>query len=186
MSSSSYLRQALDGMTLVKGFGGQDCCSIQAINRVLHCRDTDSCPPGMSSSMHQWIIVANDTMSNKERNSAWWKDLLVRAAACKNQDVSDKWIMDKWFREEVLPLCERIKDPLLAEFIKEPTRVNAERLHEAWIRSVNEYVFLARRLRDWVLGDNPMRCVVFMMGIGIKVDPFVCLERMVNVQSTGR
>lgn len=185
MSSSSYLRQVLNGMTLVKGFGGQECCSIQAINRVLHCRDTDSCPPGMSSSMHQWIIVANDTMG-EQRNSARWKELLVRAAACKNQDVSDKWIMDKWFREEVLPLCERIKNPLLAEFIKEPTRVNAERLYEAWTRNVHEHVFLARRLRDWVLGDNPMSAVAFMMKIGVVIDPFVCLERMVNVQSTGR
>lgn len=37
----------------------------------------------------------------------------------------------------MLPLC-LIKDPLLVEFVKEPTRVNAERLYEAWTRSVHD------------------------------------------------
>lgn len=182
---SIRLREFLDRTNLVSGDHVGRCCSIQAINYCLNFRRSDDRPPRMSTWLYVYIINMNDAMFDSDRNSSRWKELLIRAAACKDQDVSHKWIMDKWFREEVLPLC-RIKDPLFEEFVKEPTHMNAERLYEEWTRSVHEYVFLARRLRDWVLGDDPMSSVTFMMKIGVVIDPFTCLERMICVESTGR
>ena len=88
------LKEFLEKTELVGGDYTGCYCSIQAINYCLNHRRSDDRPPGMSPWMYAYIINMNDAIGDV-RNSARWKDLLVRASACKDQDVSDKWIMDK-------------------------------------------------------------------------------------------
>ena len=71
----------VNGMTLPSGVGTKEsACSIAAINLALTGRLTDRIPDCMSEVVGKWIIVVQDAMPDKMRNSPAWKSLLPLAA----------------------------------------------------------------------------------------------------------
>lgn len=182
MSSSSYLRQVLNGMTLVKGFGGQECCSIQAINRVLHCRDTDSCPPGMSFSMYQWIIIVNDTMTYEERNSARWKDFLACAADTPGCDAH-KVILHRWLGNVLkglpVPYCEKFVI-LVDHWDTGELAVCVREYCYKWCRG-GIHNRISFGLSNYVNRGDCSPLLTRLANCGyITIDPYSVLEEMVN------
>lgn len=86
-------------------------CSLAAINLALSGELTDTIPECMSEVIGSWIIVAQDTMPGRMRNSKAWKALLPLAAGTGHQHETERFriVMD-WVWNTVLPSVQHIAD----------------------------------------------------------------------------
>lgn len=80
-AQQQLIANKLEGMHILPGIGTiESTCSIAAINLALSGELTDSIPECMSPVIGKWIIVIQDAMPSRIRNSSEWKALLPLAA----------------------------------------------------------------------------------------------------------
>ncbi len=79
-------------------------CSIAAINLALTGELTDRIPACMSDALGTWIIIVQDGMPHKMRNSKEWREMLPYAAGTGRKLEAERSaaIID-WLWESVLP-----------------------------------------------------------------------------------
>jgi hypothetical protein len=97
---------------ITAGLGTADeACSIAAINLALFGKLTDNVPDCMSFIIGRWIIVIQDAMPDKMRNSIEWRRLLPLAAGTgRDHETARLRILINWVWEKVLPPLQTIAD----------------------------------------------------------------------------
>jgi hypothetical protein len=106
------IAKTLEGMHLPSGLGNKhSACSIAAINLALSGELTDRIPDCMSEVIGRWVIVVQDAMPDRLRNSDRWKSLLPLAAGTGrvNEKERLKIILD-WMWNTVLPSLQTLAD----------------------------------------------------------------------------
>lgn len=100
--------------TLSRGKGTRkSACSLAAINLGLSGRLTDDTPDCMSEVIGRWIIIVQDAMPAKMRNSAAWKSLLPQAAGTGRAKETERLaIILEWMWTVTLPSLQTLADRL--------------------------------------------------------------------------
>lgn len=87
----SLVASFVTSATLGKGLDNSKTpCTIAAINLTLSGRYTDECPECMSPELCDFVVVLQDRLSNKCRNSAEWKSIIPLLLNTKDQDAEIK------------------------------------------------------------------------------------------------
>jgi hypothetical protein len=102
----------LEAHELHAGVGtAEEHCSIAAINLALSGRLTDEIPPCMSEVIGRAIIVIQDGVPHKMRNSPRWKAMLVSAAGTGRKMERERLaVLLGWMWFTVLPRLQTMAD----------------------------------------------------------------------------
>ena len=112
MEIQAKVRKQLKGSQISRGLGTrEDPCSVAAINLALTGKLEDKIPSCMSGVIGKWIIVVQDEMTDKDRNSKQWRALIPLAAGTgKNHELELLNQIMRWLWEDMLPLVQPVAD----------------------------------------------------------------------------